>query len=121
MHVTSRGSSVSSEYLAGAAWVEGFLAGGGLLLVHDPELLALVDDWLVGLGAEEFAEAVPLLRRTFGTFAEPERRTIGERVRGGATAPAGPVAAVEDVVPGPGHELVVAGPALDRVGRRTHR
>ena len=31
-----------------AAWVEGFLAGGGLLLVHDDALLALVDGWLAG-------------------------------------------------------------------------
>jgi hypothetical protein len=55
--------------------------------VHDPELLSLVDGWLTGLGPEAFTEAVPLLRRTFGTFAAPERRAIGERVRGGGPAP----------------------------------
>jgi hypothetical protein len=74
---------------AGAAWIEGFLADGGLLLVHDPELLALVDGWLAGIAPDAFTEALPLLRRTFGTFAEPERRSIGERVRGGP-APDGP-------------------------------
>jgi Family of unknown function (DUF5682) len=70
----------------GAAWIEGFLADGGLLLVHDPELLALVDGWLAGIAPDAFTEALPLLRRTFGTFAEPERRSIGERVRGGPAA-----------------------------------
>ncbi|WP_308258028.1 DUF5682 family protein [Pseudonocardia lacus] len=83
----ARALSVGVAPAAGAAWVEGFLAGGGLLLVHDPELLSLVDGWLAGLGAEAFTEAMPLLRRTFGTFAEPERRAIGERVRGGGAAP----------------------------------
>jgi hypothetical protein len=68
---------------AGAAWIEGFLADGGLLLVHDPDLLALVDGWLAGIAPDAFTEALPLLRRTFATFAEPERRSIGERVRGG--------------------------------------
>ncbi|TXK39722.1 DUF5682 family protein [Nonomuraea sp. C10] len=69
-----------------AAWVEGFLSGGGLLLVHDPRLFGLVDEWLTGLGAEQFVEVLPLLRRTFGSFAVPERRAVGERVRQGGRA-----------------------------------
>jgi hypothetical protein len=64
-----------------AAWIEGFLAGGGLLLVHDEQLLALIDEWLVGIPADTFVEVLPLLRRTFGGFPAPERRAIGERVR----------------------------------------
>jgi hypothetical protein len=64
-----------------AGYVEGFLAGGGLLLVHDERLLELVDAWLTGIRAEAFLEVLPLLRRTFGTFAAPERRSIGERAR----------------------------------------
>ncbi|RVX42932.1 hypothetical protein EDD27_5598 [Nonomuraea polychroma] len=64
-----------------AAWVEGFLAGGGLLLVHDPRLLGLVDGWLSGLSGDQFTDVLPLLRRTFGSFAVPERRAVGERVR----------------------------------------
>ncbi|MEV7006460.1 DUF5682 family protein [Streptosporangium sp. NPDC051022] len=64
-----------------AAWIEGFLSGGGLLLVHDARLLALVDEWLTGLAPESFVDVLPLLRRTFGAFAAPERRSIGSRVR----------------------------------------
>ncbi|HZX01575.1 DUF5682 family protein [Kribbella sp.] len=64
-----------------AGYVEGFLAGGGLLLVHDERLLALVDAWLGGIPDDAFVEVLPLLRRTFGTFAAPERRTIGSRAR----------------------------------------
>ncbi|TCM48894.1 DUF5682 family protein [Kribbella sp. VKM Ac-2568] len=64
-----------------AGYVEGFLAGGGLLLVHDERLLALVDSWLTAIPDDAFLEALPLLRRTFGTFASPERRSIGDRAR----------------------------------------
>lgn len=66
----------------GAAWVEGFLAGGGLLLVHDEALLELLDEWITDIPAESFGDVLPLLRRTFGEFAPPERRAIGERVAG---------------------------------------
>jgi hypothetical protein len=65
----------------GAAWIEGFLAGGGLLLVHDERLLRLVDAWLAGIPGEHFIEVLPLLRRTFGSFAAPERQAIGDRAR----------------------------------------
>ncbi|HEY7272689.1 MAG TPA: DUF5682 family protein, partial [Actinoplanes sp.] len=67
----------------GAAWVEGFLSGGGLLLVHDDELLALLDDWLADIAGDAFDDVLPLLRRTFGAFETGERRAIGERVAAG--------------------------------------
>ncbi|GIF13044.1 DUF5682 family protein [Actinoplanes teichomyceticus] len=65
-----------------AAWVEGFLSGGGLLLVHDDALLGLVDEWLADVPAEAFDDVLPLLRRTFASFDAGERRAIGERVAG---------------------------------------
>ena len=81
----SRALSVGSSAAAKAAWVDGFFSGGGLLLVHDRELLALLDDWIVTLDEPEFVDVLPLLRRTFGQFAGSERRSIGERVRHGRT------------------------------------
>ncbi|MEU8813350.1 DUF5682 family protein [Actinoplanes sp. NPDC048796] len=71
----------------GAAWVEGFLSGGGLLLVHDDALLALLDDWLADIAADAFDDVLPLLRRTFGAFDAGERRAIGERLAGPRAAP----------------------------------
>ncbi|MCU1368615.1 MAG: hypothetical protein JWN39_4254 [Ilumatobacteraceae bacterium] len=68
----------------GAAFVEGFLGGSGTVLVHDADLLGLVDNWLSMIESEAFVEVLPLLRRTFGTFEVAERRQIGERVRRGA-------------------------------------
>ncbi|GIJ50780.1 hypothetical protein Val02_76660 [Virgisporangium aliadipatigenens] len=74
----------------GAAWIEGFVAGGGLVLLHDEPLLRLVDSWLQGIPAGNFDEVLPLLRRTFGAFPAPHRRAIGERVRRWDSADAAP-------------------------------
>jgi hypothetical protein len=73
---------------AKAAWAEGFLAGGGLLLMHDRELLGVVDSWVASLDADEFTEVLPLLRRTFGLYEAGERAGIGRAVRRLGTASA---------------------------------
>ena len=75
----SRELSAGAPAAAAAGWAEGFLAGSGLLLLHDDKLLGLADGWLAGLSADAFASVLPALRRTFGGFAPPERRAIGER------------------------------------------
>lgn len=72
-----RALSAGSTSAASAAFVEGFLAGSGTVLVHDRDLLDLLDEWLTGLGTDEFIAAVPLLRRTFGSFEPAERRQLG--------------------------------------------
>lgn len=68
---------------AAAAWMEGFLAGSGAVLLHDAALLPILDAWLTTLSEERFVEALPLVRRTLATFQAGERRLIGERIRGG--------------------------------------
>jgi hypothetical protein len=75
----SRALSAGVPAPAAAGWAEGFLAGSGLLLVHDGKLLALADGWLAGLSADAFTAVLPALRRTFGEFAPPERRAIGQK------------------------------------------
>jgi Family of unknown function (DUF5682) len=75
----SRALSAAVPAPAAAGWAEGFLAGSGLLLVHDDKLLALADGWLAGLSADAFTAVLPALRRTFGEFAPPERRAIGQK------------------------------------------
>ncbi|MFI9509365.1 DUF5682 family protein [Nocardia sp. NPDC052566] len=83
--------SVGNTAQAKAAWIDGFVGGRGLLLVHDRELLRLIDDWLRGLDEERFIETLPLLRRTFGAYEQGERRAIGQAVRdtGSAAGPSG--------------------------------
>jgi hypothetical protein len=87
------------------AYVEGFFAEGALLLVHDDRLLRLVDRWLAEVAAEQFDEVLPLLRRTFGAFGDPERRAIGERAA--ALTGAVPAARVADGIDEKRAELVL--------------
>lgn len=68
----------------GAAWLEGLLESSGLVLVHDPALLGVIDGWVAAAGGDTFDALLPLLRRTFATFAEGERRQIGALVKRGA-------------------------------------
>jgi hypothetical protein len=64
-----------------AHWAQGFLSGSGLLLAHDRDLLGILDGWVASLPEREFLDALPLLRRTFGEFAAPERSSIDRAVR----------------------------------------
>jgi hypothetical protein len=76
-----------------AAWLEGLLRGGALVLLHARDLWSVLDAWLVELSADALDAVLPLLRRAFSSFSGPERRSMGELVRtlrGGA--PAAPAA-----------------------------
>lgn len=66
-----------------AAWIEGFLTGSGLVLLHQPVLWGVIDSWLCSLTPEHFTDVLPLLRRTFTSFPGPERRQMGELARQG--------------------------------------
>jgi hypothetical protein len=81
--------SATSAPAEAAAWIEGLLKDSGALLVHDDALWRIVDGWLAGLKSDTFTQTLPLLRRTFSTFAAPERRMLGERARAGRRALAG--------------------------------
>ncbi|MET4105916.1 DUF5682 family protein [Hymenobacter sp. UYP22] len=58
------------------AWIEGFLSGSGLLLLHHRPLFDLLNDWIGELPEDTFREIVPLLRRAFTDFSLPERRQL---------------------------------------------
>lgn len=82
----ARALSPATDAVDAAGFVEGFLDGAGAVLVHDPSLLALLDDWVASIDAAAFVETLPLVRRTFSSFEPAERRAIGERVRRGTSA-----------------------------------
>ncbi|MFJ9519085.1 DUF5682 family protein [Kitasatospora sp. NPDC101801] len=88
-----------------AGWVEGFLAGSGVLLLHDPALLGLLDRWLSGVPAEAFTDVLPLLRRTFAALEAGVRRSLGERVAAGVRSGPGSGTAVGPGSAGPPAEL----------------
>ncbi|MES2260758.1 MAG: DUF5682 family protein [Pseudomonadota bacterium] len=78
--------SHASLPLHAAHWLEGFLQGSGALLIHNDKLWELISAWLSALQPDIFIELLPLLRRTFGTFAMPERRELAERAASGPAA-----------------------------------
>ena len=93
----SRGAT--PEYTIG--YVDGFLAGSGALLVHDPRLFGIVDGWLTGQSDAGFEAALPYLRRTFARFTTPERRALRDRAGRLRTAAAGGDAVEGAALPGP--------------------
>ena len=91
-HRMGRRLSLVASAPQAAAWLDGFLAGDAVLLVHDHDLLGLVDEWVVGLDETTFEDLLPLVRRTFSQFSRAERRTVGEqlsRLDGPDEGPAG--------------------------------
>jgi len=77
----SRALSPAEDAARAAAWVEGFLTGDASLLLHDPALLAVVDEWVTDVRGDVFDEVLPVLRRTFAAFAAPDRRALGSHLR----------------------------------------
>lgn len=93
--------STASAPADAAGWVEGFLSGGGALLLHDARLLGLLDGWLAGVPGEVFTDVLPLLRRTFSGLEAGVRRTVGAQVAAGPLGatparPAGPAADLDE-------------------------
>ena len=81
------GLSVAADPTQAAAWIEGLLKGSGLILLHDQALWDVLDGWVASLSSDAFLPVLPLIRRTFATFAAPERRQMGERARRGPALP----------------------------------
>ncbi len=85
----SRALSAAVPVLAAAGWVEGFLGDEADVLMHDPELLTVLDAWLLELDEEEMVPLLPVLRRAFVSVGAIERRRLLRSIAAGATA-AGP-------------------------------
>ncbi|PJJ60470.1 DUF5682 family protein [Hymenobacter chitinivorans] len=83
----------ATEYAT--AWIEGFVRGSGLLLIHHRPLFDLLDAWLSGLDEAVFQETVPLLRRSFADFTQPERQQVLALAGGPTSRPAAPVADID--------------------------
>jgi hypothetical protein len=77
----ARRLSLGADAVAGAAWLDGFLEGDALLLLHDRDLLRIVDEWVADVADDTFEDLLPLLRRTFSQFDRAARRQIGTRLR----------------------------------------
>ena len=72
-----------------------------------PSCGSLLDEWVSQLDEVQFVDMLPLLRRTFGTFAPAERQAIAERIALGAKN--------RDRQPSEEVDLELAAPALATV------
>lgn len=75
----SRGADIQRS----AGWIEGFLHGSGLLLIHNPALWNIVDQWINSLDSGDFQRLLPVLRRTFSSFPPPEREKMLQLAQNG--------------------------------------
>ena len=66
-----------------AQWVEGFLHGSGMILIHHFPFWKIVDDWLEEVEEHRFMEIVPILRRTFSEFSDAEKKKLSYFARHG--------------------------------------
>ncbi len=57
-------------------WLNGFLGRAAQLLLHDPQLTGIIDEWMVALGEEDFVVHLPMLRRAFSSLDAGERRRL---------------------------------------------
>jgi hypothetical protein len=87
--------SAGAEPIKAAAWLDGFLNRNAMVLLHDPKVWRLVDEWLASLSDDHFIRVLPLVRRTFSVFEATERRDLGQRAAQGARAVAAPATAAE--------------------------
>lgn len=82
MHeLMSNALSAGSDPLEAANWLEGFLYGSGLLLVHHAPLWQVVDDWVENMPMAKLKKILPLLRRAFSKFSIIERKKILTRAQ----------------------------------------
>ncbi len=77
----SRSLSRGADPGRGAMWLDGFLTGDAMLLLHDPGLLAAIDEWLTDVSDGVFDDLLPLVRRAFSRYTAAERRMIGAEVK----------------------------------------
>lgn len=115
----SRNLSLGVAPMDVAAWLDGFLNRQALVLLHDEAIWGAVDAWLTQLGEAQFAQILPLVRRSFAGFSKHERQSLGEKARRAPVAGAGvavaPVAAGDEAPPWDEPRAVLALPVLGQL------
>jgi hypothetical protein len=75
--------SNANNNISAGHWIEGFLYGSGLLLIHHPTLWQMIDQWVDSLPHHHFQHILPTLRRTFANFSAPERQKMMQLAKTG--------------------------------------
>ena len=75
--------SVGNDTASAAQWLEGFLHGSGLLLIHNLDLWNILNKWIDEMSLLTLQNLLPLLRRTFSEFSAPEKEKMMELAKSG--------------------------------------
>jgi hypothetical protein len=75
--------SIGNNPTNAANWLEGFLSGSGLLVIHNIKLWNILDAWVNSIDMETLLNILPLLRRTFTEFSTSERQKMMELAKKG--------------------------------------
>ncbi|MDH3650196.1 MAG: DUF5682 family protein [Saprospiraceae bacterium] len=75
-------SSLDDPYFP-AFILEGFLHGGGSVLLHYANLRQVVDQWMISISDEHFTSFLPILRRVFSRFSKGEKEVLFELINRG--------------------------------------
>jgi hypothetical protein len=94
----SRALSPAAPLNEAGQWLDGFLSGGASILLHDTQLLAIIDGWMAQLSDGAFMGILPMLRRVFSSIDAAERRHLLERLKRPLSADAAAPSAAEDAV-----------------------
>ncbi len=112
----NRNLSLGAAPMDVAAWLDGFLNKQALVLLHDETIWGAVDAWLTGLGEVQFAQILPLVRRSFADFSKHERQSLGEKAKRApvaGTVQAAPVASGDEAGPWDEPRAALALPVLN--------
>jgi hypothetical protein len=66
----------SGDPQSAGQFLEAFLRGGADVILQDPALLQLLDNWICELDDTSFTDTLPLLRRSFSDLESGGRRRI---------------------------------------------
>jgi hypothetical protein len=76
--------SVTANLKNAADWLDGFMQGTAMLLIHHPLLWNILDNWISEMSEDNFIKLIPLIRRSFAKFSQPEREKLLELAKYGS-------------------------------------
>lgn len=82
----SQALSSGNEAMFSVRWLDGFLMDNITILLYNPNIVGIINDWLSVLTEDAFREYVALMRKVFSRFSIPERQKIFALILHGVSA-----------------------------------
>ena len=92
----ARALSPANPPRAAGGFLNGFVGQSAEVILHDPALFKIVDDWLASPQEADFLEVLPMLRRAFASFGAIERRRLLDQVGRDAPPPSAAATAIDE-------------------------